>query len=89
MDVGLPGIREIIITFRNTHDAIMGERKLLDAGIDVRIMSMPSRLGPACGICLRVNPGDIEKARMLLGGSILGMYRAEDERGRTFVPWNV
>ncbi|MDR3338422.1 MAG: putative selenium-dependent hydroxylase accessory protein YqeC [Treponema sp.] len=89
MDVGLPGIREIVISFRGARDAILGERKLLDAGIDVRIMPMPGRLGPACGICLRVNPGDIKKAQMLLGGTILGMYRAEDESGRTFVPWNV
>jgi hypothetical protein len=85
----LPGPDEIIISFRNTRDAIMGERKLLDAGLDVRVMPMPGRIGPACGICLRVNPVDIEKTQALLGETIFGLFRAEDERGSNFVPYKV
>jgi hypothetical protein len=84
----LPGPDEIILSFRNTRDAIMGERKLLDAGLDVRVMPMPGQLGPACGICLRVNPADLGKTRTLLGETIFGIYRSEGEDRRSFVPWD-
>jgi hypothetical protein len=75
---------ELICTFNSVHDAIMGERKLLDAGIDVRVMPMPRQLGPACGIALRICPGDLEKARCLQ--NIEGIFRRSGEG--SFVPWN-
>jgi hypothetical protein len=76
---------EIIIVLRGTHEAIMGERKLLDAGIDVRVMPMPRQLGPGCGMALRISPEDFEKAGMLLGETVQGLYcRA----GEGFVSWN-
>jgi hypothetical protein len=77
---------ELIITFHNTHEAIMGERILLDSGIDVRVMPMPVTLGPACGMALRVGPADLERISVLLGKTITGVYQA-DETKRVFVPW--
>ncbi|MDR1319147.1 MAG: DUF3343 domain-containing protein [Treponema sp.] len=76
---------EIIVVLRNTHEAIMGERKLLDSGLDVRVMPMPRQLGPGCGMALRIDPGDFEKTRELLGETIRGLYR---RAGEDFVPWN-
>ncbi|MDR1587846.1 MAG: DUF3343 domain-containing protein [Treponema sp.] len=76
---------EIIIVLRSTHEAIMGERKLLDAGIDVRVMPMPRQLGPGCGMALRISPDDFKKAGMLLGETTRGLYCRD---GEEFVPWN-
>jgi hypothetical protein len=77
---------ELIITFRNSHDAIMAERRLLDSGVEVRVMPMPPQLGAACGIALRVNTEDIVKIKELLGETIHGIYQKND--GETFVLWN-
>ena len=85
--MGESGIMELIITFRGSHDAIMGERILLDSGIDVRVMPMPVQLGPACGIALRISPADIEKAGPLLGETIDGVYCRGGEANGEFVPW--
>jgi hypothetical protein len=81
---------EFIFIFHGTHDAIMGERTLLVAGIDVRVMPVPPCLGPSCGIALRVNPEEAEKAATLLGQNIKGIYRHPLAVGNTerFVPWN-
>ena len=81
------GPAELIITFRNTHEAIMGERTLLDSGVDVRVMPMPAQLGPACGIALRIAPADLEKTGGLLGETISGIYCCVGETG-DFAPWN-
>jgi hypothetical protein len=86
--MGDTSLAELIITFPNTHDAIMGERILLDAGLDVRVMPMPIQLGPACGIALRIDPVDIEMAKPLLGETIGGIYCRADENREAFVPWN-
>jgi hypothetical protein len=84
---------ELILAFHNTHEAIMGERKLLDSGIAVQVMPMPKPIGPTCGMCLRIQADAIEKSRVLLGETIAGIYRRTGEtrtevRGKDFVPWN-
>jgi hypothetical protein len=82
------GPEELIIAFHNTHEAIMGERKLLDGGIPVQVMPMPKPIGPGCGMCLRVPPDAIEKARFLLGETIANIYQRAGESGKDFVPWH-
>ncbi|MDR0582790.1 MAG: DUF3343 domain-containing protein [Treponema sp.] len=77
---------ELIVIFHNTHEAIMGERSLLDAGIDTRVMPTPAALGPACGIALRVSSADMEKAGVLLGEAIDGIYCRNGEG--VFTLWN-
>ncbi|MDR2515752.1 MAG: DUF3343 domain-containing protein [Spirochaetaceae bacterium] len=81
------GIPELIITFRGSRDAIMGERTLLDSGIDVRVMPMPVQLGPACGIALRISADDIAEAGTLLGETIDGVYCRAGESNGELVPW--
>ena len=83
----MDGPAELIITFHNTHEAIMAEMVLLDSGIDVRVMPMPAQLGPACGIALRIAPADLERAGGLLGETIGGIYCRAGETG-DFAPWN-
>jgi hypothetical protein len=78
---------ECIITFANTKDAIMGERLLLDSGIDTRVMPMPARLGPACGMALRVDRADMPRAQSLLGDAIAAIYRRPDDIDGAFIPW--
>jgi hypothetical protein len=54
-----------MFVFANTRDAIDGEKLLLAAGLAVGVMPLPGGIGAGCGICLRVNPGDLDKARSL------------------------
>jgi hypothetical protein len=77
----------LVITFHNTHDAIMAERLLLDSGIEAQVMPQPPLLGPACGIALRVNAAEMEKIRPLLGAVIAGVYCRSAETEGEFVPW--
>ncbi|MDR2740596.1 MAG: DUF3343 domain-containing protein [Treponema sp.] len=81
---------ELVFIFHSTHDAIMGERSLLNASIAVKVMPIPDCLGPACGIALRVNPEDAEEAGTLLGQNVRGIYRRLFADGNTerFVLWN-
>jgi hypothetical protein len=77
---------ELIFTFHDTHEAIMGERRLLDAGLDARVMPVPSALGKACGIALRVPEAEAERALSVLGENYLGVFCRSGEAGE-FVPW--
>ncbi|MDR0376699.1 MAG: DUF3343 domain-containing protein [Spirochaetaceae bacterium] len=81
---------EVIFIFHTAHGAIMGERTLHVAGVEVKVMPVPSSLGPACGIALRVNPEDAEKTAALLGQSVKGVYQRTILRGdkERFVLWN-
>jgi hypothetical protein len=77
---------ELIFTFHDTHEAIMGERKLLDSGLEVRVMPVPRALGKACGIALRAPEAEAEKALRVLGENYLGVFCPSGETGE-FVPW--
>jgi hypothetical protein len=80
---------EFIFTFANTRDAIEGEKKLLAGGISPGLMPLPEQLGAGCGICLRIGPADLEKARAALGITAQGIYTARAAGGKkVFTPWN-
>jgi hypothetical protein len=88
---------EYIFSFANTRDAIEGEKKLLAVAIPAGVMPLPDQIGAGCGICLRVSPGDLERARTILAGSRQGIYAvttragpggAADHPKKVFTPWN-
>lgn len=60
---------EVVFTFVDTRNAIGGEHALLAAGVPVRIMSRPSALGEGCGICLRVDEAERERAAAVMRGA--------------------
>jgi hypothetical protein len=74
---------EALLVFQNTREAVIAERELLDRGLEVRVMPMPRSLGPVCGMVLRVNSADVERAKALLGESA-GVYC---RKGEGIVPW--
>jgi hypothetical protein len=78
---------ELIFTFHDTREAIMGERRLLDSGLEARVMPVPRALGKACGIALRVPEAEADKALGILGENYLGVFCRAGETGE-FVPWS-
>ena len=78
--------KEAVLTFPNTHNAMSAEQALMGNAVNVRVMSRPSALGEGCGICLRVNEDEQEKARSLLAASGIGIeaaYWKIRENGKT------
>lgn len=68
---------DVIFSFKTTHDAILGERILLEGGGDVRVMPLPGGIAAGCGICLRIPPGRRVAAAMSLaarGVAVQGMH---------------
>jgi hypothetical protein len=55
-----------LITFKNTHSAISGEKKLKAEGFEVTVIPTPTTLTKSCGISLRIRPGDFERAAVLV-----------------------
>ncbi|MCC8108905.1 MAG: DUF3343 domain-containing protein [Planctomycetes bacterium] len=78
--------REIVFVFPTTHNALAGEKALLMAGIDVRIMTRPASLGEGCGICIRIDENhrdDAEDALRDNDVSIGGIYLKHSDAGKT------
>lgn len=77
---------EAVLTFRNTHGAVNGERVLLEGGLAVRVMPLPTCLGAGCGLCLRVDGTDLEQALQILAESkieVQGLFWKERLGRRT------
>lgn len=76
---------EIVFTFRATHNAILGEKTLMEGGVDVKVMPLPMTLGAGCGICLRVAEEEFPRARELLAAAGIapqGVYEKRLSAGR-------
>lgn len=76
---------EAVFTFHNTHDAMNGERLLLDGGIKVKVMALPSSLGSGCGLCLRVASVELDRSRCLLKEAAVdpqAVYLKQTENGK-------
>ncbi len=63
---------EYIITFASTSQAIRAERLLLDARLKIRVMALPGQINVGCGVCLRVEPGEIDEAMKILHDNQIG-----------------
>lgn len=55
-----------LITFKNTHSAISGEKKMKAEGFEVTVIPTPTTLTKSCGISLRIKPEDFERAAGLV-----------------------
>jgi hypothetical protein len=55
-----------LITFKNTHSAISGEKKLKAEGFEVTVIPTPTTLTKSCGISLRIKPEDFDRASGLV-----------------------
>jgi selenide,water dikinase len=76
---------EYIITFKNTNFAIKAEQCLLEQGLQVGVLPLPSHISAGCGICLRVNPSEIKQALKCLADhqiDELGLFSRVEEEGR-------
>jgi hypothetical protein len=83
---------EAVFTFSSTHGAVTGERRLLEGGVAVKVMPLPSSLGAGCGLALRVPGDELERARRLLADAGLapeGLYARAVKNGKTeYLPMN-
>lgn len=57
---------ELVLTFSATSKVILAERTLLDAGLVVRVLPLPSVIRAGCGLCLRLAPASGDEALRLL-----------------------
>ncbi len=68
----------IVYGFASTHDALDAEALLDDMGIDVVPIPAPASVSATCGIALRVEVADAERAeRYLSNAQIAVAVRAE------------
>ena len=77
---------EIIITFGTTRDAIKSGQVLLEAGLPVKTMALPSALGAGCGLCLRLKVNEFDSGRVILVAAGIepeGFYYKEMNEGRS------
>lgn len=56
----------IVLGFSTTHDALDAEALLEDMGIEVVPIPAPPETSATCGIALRLDPGDIDRALVYL-----------------------
>jgi hypothetical protein len=82
---------ELLISFASVNDAIAAEAALADAGLPVRVMSLPSAIRAGCGICLRVDSPRLAAARATLAARGIapgGLYtRTPAGAGSTYLPY--
>jgi len=71
----------VVLGFATTHDALDAEALLGDLGIDVVPIPAPQSIGALCGIALRLEPRDSERALEYLdrgGIAVTAMGQIED-----------
>lgn len=55
-----------LITFDSTHSAIRAEKELLDEGLKVKVIPVPTEITASCGLSIRIALKDLEKAKKIL-----------------------
>lgn len=70
----------VVYGFSSVHDALGAESVLKGVGLAVTPVPSPKELGELCGIALRVDPADADRAERLLKSAGMGpKVRAEIE----------
>lgn len=70
-----------VLGFETTHDALDAEALLDDMGVETVTIPTPGSLGALCGIALRIDPADTERALRYLSAAGIGLsgtVRIED-----------
>lgn len=74
-----------IIVFKNTSDAMAGEKKLKELNYSFRIMPTPTSITQSCGICIRIEDDRvIEKILSNREIEFKGIYKRSND-GYTLV----
>ena len=55
-----------VILVHSTSHAIRGENLLSRAGIESKLIPVPRTISSDCGVCLRIDPQDEERAQLVL-----------------------
>lgn len=58
-----------VLGFGSTHEALAAESILKDMGVPLTVIPAPRALGSLCGIAIRVEPADAERAEGLLANA--------------------
>lgn len=69
-----------IIVFKNTNDAMGGEKKLKELDYHFRIMPTPTSITQSCGICIRIE--DEYLVKKILSDKVIelkGIYKRSSE----------
>lgn len=87
----MSSLTDYLFTFENTHYAISAEN-LLVPEMPVKVMALPSSIGSGCGICLRIDKSNLEKAQTMLKKaevSVEHVYEIIQDNGkRTYKLWS-
>jgi len=70
-----------VLGFESTHDALNAEKILIDLGVDVVPIPAPKTIGAHCGIALRIELDDDDRASAYLGAAgiaVVARARIED-----------
>ena len=57
---------EYVLTFGTTSHSIKAEQTLMNDGITVSVMPLPSAIRAGCGLCMRIGPDALPEARASL-----------------------
>lgn len=74
--------REMILIFRGTHQVMSAEKHLKGGGVPMRLIPVPRRLTSDCGLAIRINPEERERAREVLAAAKLFPVSAHLLRGK-------
>ncbi|WP_010237965.1 DUF3343 domain-containing protein [Clostridium arbusti] len=69
-----------LITFDSTHSAIRAEKELLNEGLKVKVIPVPTEITASCGLSIRIALKDLEKAKKILKDNnieVSGYYYVE------------
>ena len=56
----------VVILFAGTSHAVRAESLLVRAGVECRLVPVPRMLSSDCGVCVRLEPGDEDRALRVL-----------------------
>lgn len=69
-----------LVTFNSTHSAIRAERELLNEGLKVKVIPVPTEITASCGLSIRMDLEDLEKVKKVLKDNdieVSGYYYVE------------